>query len=79
MEKLDYEISKEYSHELSEINHKLDMMERGRIYELSGAQMDGYLATNVSQLREMFNDLLNKIQNRKEGTATELGKIVRNL
>ena len=63
MEKLDYEILKEYSHELSEINHKLDMMERGRIYELSGAQMDGYLATNVSQLRGMINDLLNKIQN----------------
>lgn len=79
MEKLDYEISKEYSHELSEINHKLDMMERGRIYELSGAQMDGYLATNVSQLKEMINDLLNKIQNGREGTATELGNIMRNL
>lgn len=79
MEKLDYEISKEYSHELSEINHKLDMMERGRIYELSGTQMDGYLATNVSQLKEMINDLLNKIQNGREGTATELGNIMRNL
>lgn len=79
MEKLDYEILKEYSHELSEINHKLDMMERGRIYELSGAQMDGYLATNVSQLRGMINDLLNKIQNGREGTATELGNIMRNL
>lgn len=79
MKKLDYKISREYSHELSEIDHKLDMMERGRVYELSGAQMDGYLATNVSQLREMFNDLLNKIQNGREGTATELGKIVRDL
>ena len=79
MKKLDYKISREYSHELREINHKLDMMERGRVYELSGAQMDGYLATNVSQLREMFNDLLNKIQNGREGTATELGKIVRDL
>ena len=79
MEKLDYEISKEYSHELNEINHKLETMERGRVYELSGAQMDGYLATNVSQLREMISDLLNKIQNGREGVATELGNIVRNL
>lgn len=79
MEKLDYEISKEYSHELNEINHKLGMMEKGRIYELSGAQMDGYLATNVGQLRKMINDLLNKIQNGQEGTATELGKFVRDL
>lgn len=79
MEKLNYDISKEYSHELNEINHKLELMERGRVYELSGAQMDGYLATNVSQLREMFSDLLNKIQNGREGTATELGNIMRNL
>ena len=79
MEKLNYKISDEYSHELNDISNKLAQMERGRIYELSGAQMDGYLATNVSQLREMFNDLLNKIQNGKEGTATELGRIVRDL
>ena len=79
MEKLDYRISDEYSHELNEIKSKLEQLERGRIYELSGAQMDGYLATNVSQLKEMINDLLNKIQNGREGTATELGNIMRNL
>ena len=79
MEKLNYKISDEYSHELNEISNKLAQMERGRIYELSGAQMDGYLATNVSQLKEMINDLLNKIQNGREGTATELGNIMRNL
>lgn len=79
MEKLDYKISDEYSHELNDIRNKLDQMERGRIYELSGAQMDGYLATNVTQLRKMINDLLNKIQNGREGTATELGNIMRNL
>lgn len=79
MEKLDYKISDEYSRELNDISNKLTQMERGRIYELSGAQMDGYLATNVSQLKEMINDLLDKIQNGREGIATELGKIVRNL
>ena len=79
MEKLNYKISDEYSHELNDISNKLAQMERGRIYELSGAQMDGYLATNVSQLKEMINDLLNKIQNGREGTATELGNIMRNL
>lgn len=79
MEKLNYKISDEYSHELNDISNKLAQMERGRIYELSGAQMDGYLATNVSQLKEMINDLLNKIQNGREGTVTELGNIMRNL
>lgn len=79
MEKLSYEISDEYSYELNSISNKLEQMERGRIYELSGAQMDGYLATNVNQLKEMINDLLNKIQNGSDGTATKLGKIIRNL
>lgn len=32
-----------------------------------------------SQLRKMINDLLNKIQTGKEGIATELGNIMKNL
>ena len=40
MDKLGYKISEEYSHELNDIGNKLDQLERGRIYELSGAQMD---------------------------------------
>lgn len=79
VDKLGYKISEEYSHELNDIGNKLDQLERGRIYELSGAQMDGYLSTNVSQLRKMINDLLNKIQTGKEGIATELGNIMKNL
>ena len=77
MDKLDYQIADEYSHELCEIKNKLAQLER--IYELSGAQMDGYLATNVEQLRKMINELLSKIQNGQDGTATELGEIMRNL
>ena len=79
MERLSYNISDEYSHELGEMHNKLNQLERGRIYELSGAQMDGYLATNISQLRKEIIELLNKIQNGQEGTATELGNIMRNL
>ena len=41
--------------------------------------MDGYLATNVEQLRKMISELLSKIQNGQDGTATELGEIMRNL
>ena len=67
MSKLDYEISKRYSNELGEIKSKLDQLERGRIYELSRAQMDGYLATNIKQLRTMIAYLLEKIQNDEQG------------
>lgn len=39
-QKLDYSIADTYSFELEEIRNKLAQMESGRIYELSGAQMD---------------------------------------
>lgn len=77
--KLDYKISECYSHELNEISNKLNQMERGRIYELSGAQMDGYLATNVTQLRKMIAVLLHKIQNGEDGTAEELAEIMKSI
>ncbi|WP_124066257.1 hypothetical protein [Clostridium sp. E02] len=76
--KLDYKITEEYLHELNEISNKLNQLEAGRIYELSRAQMDGYLATNIEQLRKMINELLSKIQSGKIGTATELSETMYN-
>lgn len=78
-DKLDYKISDCYTHELNEINNKLNQLEHGRIYELSRAQMDGYLATNVSQLRKMIAELLHKIQNGEDGTAEELAEIMNSI
>ena len=67
MSKLDYKISERYDCELLEINYTLDKMERGKIYgkiyDLTHVPMDGYLKTNIKQLRSMINDLLDKIQN----------------
>lgn len=77
--KLEYKISDAYSHELNEISNKLNQLERGRIYELSRAQMDGYLATNVTQLRKMIAELLHKIQNGEDGTAEELAEIMKSI
>ena len=75
--KLNYEISKRYSHELSDIANKLTQLENGRIYELSSATMDGYLATNIGQLRKMFAELLDKIQNDEEGFSERIGKMIK--
>lgn len=77
--KLIYKISEEYSHEINDIKNKLNQLERGRIYELSRVPMDGYLATNIEQLRDMLNDLLNKIQNGSDGTDTELADIMKSI
>jgi len=78
-QKLNYNIADIYSFELEEIRNKLVQMESGRIYELSGAQMDGYLATNIRQLRKMIAELLSKIQNGAEGTDEELATIMKSI
>lgn len=53
-------ISDRYSSEISDIKNKLNQLEKGRIYELTGAKMDGHLSTNIEQLRKSINDLLYK-------------------
>lgn len=41
MEKLSYNIKEEYSVELNKIDNRLTQLKKGRVYELSNAQMDG--------------------------------------
>lgn len=71
--KLDYKISEKYEEELLNIQSKLEQISSGRVYEISNVRNDAYLATNVSQLKEMLNDLLSKIQNGKPGIDEQLG------
>ena len=56
------DIKRRYAHELLDIENRLRDMEQNRIYELSGAKMDGYLATNIIKLREKINELIEKIE-----------------
>ena len=60
------DVSDRYSAEILNIKNKLNQLEKGRIYELTGAKMDGYLSINIEQLRESINDLLYKIEFNKE-------------
>ncbi|CAK6470818.1 hypothetical protein BFRIG_00800 [Peribacillus frigoritolerans] len=64
-------IPEKYSREIQEIGNKLRDLENNRIYELSGAQMDGYLNTNVLQLKKMLSRLLNKIDNQSPSINDE--------
>ena len=75
--KLSYKISKRYSHELADIENKLVQLENNRVYELNDAKMDGYLATNIAQLRKMFAELLDKIQNDEEGFSEYISKMIK--
>lgn len=56
-------IQKRYSREIDEIKNKLEDLKKGRIYEISHAKMDGYLATNAEQILKQFNELLVSIDN----------------
>lgn len=74
-------ITKKYSREIQNIGNKLRDLENGRIYEKTGAQMDGYLTTNIQQLRKMLTELISKIDNQdpsmNEELAEALGRIER--
>lgn len=71
---LEYDIRVKYSHELNEINTKLNQIKDGRINGIKGSNMDGDLSTNVLQLQKMIAKLLLKIQNGEDGTDEEIAK-----
>jgi hypothetical protein len=68
-------ITEKYSREIQDIANKLRDLENERVYELSGAKMDGYLATNAQQLRKMIEDLLYKIDNQLPSINDELAPL----
>ncbi|MCM3118165.1 hypothetical protein M3610_23335 [Neobacillus sp. MER 74] len=69
------DVTGRYSHELLEIKNKLQQLEDRRVYELSKAQMDGYLATNVTQLKKMIAGLIHKIEYGKGSVEDQFGEI----
>lgn len=76
MEKLSYNIKEEYSVELNKIDNRLTQLKKGRVYELSNAQMDGSLYTNIEKLEKDIYGLLYKIQIGKKGFGGEMSEII---
>ena len=68
------DVRNKYSVELMNINNKLNQLEKDRIYDLTNAQMDGYLSTNIEQLREMIEDLIYKVEYYGESDNERLRK-----
>ncbi|MEW4271735.1 hypothetical protein [Priestia megaterium] len=71
-------IREKYSREIQDIGNKLRDLENGRIYELTDAQMDGYLATNIGKLRDMLQDLIVKIDTQAPSINDEFDDFFRN-
>ena len=74
MSKVVVDVSDRFSSEIMRINNKLNQLEKGRIYEITGAKMDGYLSTNIEQLKESLNDLLYKIEYNKESDNERISR-----
>ncbi|HBX24008.1 MAG TPA: hypothetical protein DEF34_10315 [Desulfotomaculum sp.] len=70
------DITSKFSIELQDISNKLKQLENGRIYEISGAQMDGYLATNISQLKKMLAHLIYKIEYGTDSITDDLSELL---
>ncbi|MEK5499618.1 hypothetical protein [Bacillus sp. FSL M8-0168] len=68
-------IIKKYSHEIQDIANKLTQLENNRIYEITGAKMDGSLSTNIQQLTKMIAQLLRKIDNKAPSIDDELASL----
>ena len=68
------DVINKYDNEIMEIKNKLNQLEKCRVYELTNAKMDGYLSTNIEQLRDMIADLLYKIEYGKESIGERISK-----
>ncbi|EJV74523.1 hypothetical protein bcgnr5411_54000 [Bacillus cereus] len=64
-----------YGMEVDNIRTKLSELENGRIYELTGARMDGSIAQNIQRLKDMLNDLCNKIEYGKDSMIEEIATL----
>ncbi|TEB11765.1 hypothetical protein Psfp_03894 [Pelotomaculum sp. FP] len=69
------DITGKYGREIKDIRHKLTQLKNGRIYDLSGVQGDGYLSTNINQLKEMLTELIYKIEYGKDSDNDKLSDL----
>lgn len=68
------DVKDKYSRELEDIDYILRNLENGRYYEKTGARIDGYLATNIQNLRKNIATLINKIEYDKDSVEDEIFK-----
>lgn len=69
------DVTGKYRVEIQNIANKLKDLENGRVYDLTKVQGDGYLSTNISQLKIMLNELIHKIEYGKDSSEDEMAKV----
>ncbi len=73
------DVTNKYGHEILDIKNKLRQLESGRVYELSKAHMDGYLATNIEQLRGMIKELICKIEYGQDSINDKIAEVFKKI
>lgn len=68
-------ISQKYSKEIEPINQILGKLLNEKYYEKSDNPSDGYLDTNIKELKSRFKDLLEKIDNGEESSSAKGRKL----
>lgn len=68
------DIYNKYSHEINKINNLLSELEKARVYENDKVPGIPSCSTLASQLREAIKDLLDKINNNKDGFSEYAAK-----
>lgn len=68
---MDIKISQKYSKEIEPINQILGKLLKEKYYEKSDNPSDGYLETNIKELKSRFEDLLEKIDNGEESSSVK--------
>ncbi|WP_424475534.1 hypothetical protein [Oceanobacillus kimchii] len=75
MSKIQIDLDKFYSKEINNIMNMLNHLENGRIYEKTDNRSDGYLATNIAELRHEISYLLEEIKFGKTTSYDEMQSI----
>ena len=70
------DVTRRYQQELLDIKNKLHQLENDRYYEKSDIKTDGYLATNIQDLRRSIADLIYKIEYGEDSTMEKLHKAI---
>lgn len=65
-------LKERYSHEILDIQNRLNYLEQGLIAELRGAGPYGSLSNNIQKLRKELNELFSKVVNGTESSTDEL-------
>ena len=68
------DVAGRYHQELLYIKNKLNQLENDRYYEKSDVKTDGYLSTNIQDLRKSIADLIYKIEYGKDSSMEKLQK-----